>query len=335
MNDEVELAQFRIKYLSKFVDYFVVGESSETFSGKPKPLFFSNLSISIPNISIIEIPRLPFGTADTSRWVREEFQRDYLFHAANALHADSVLSFCDVDEIPSEKQLREGSRLLEGDNRAIIGLRTPTYLRRVNWAQQGDAREWAKAKLVITGFHAGGIRYRNSDVVTKNQGAHFSYLGMDEIAIRKKYAAFSHSELDSDSVELKYLLAVCDTYGVNQTGLYNLPGFGLLKARDAHSLGEVESAFSKMRPTYSGESVFSGSWATRMAASKWVTKIVRENTGVPSNFLAPNSFEGCLAAISDVLAVYMRIPIQKLHSRILKSRFLIPLFLKISRRRQS
>ena len=41
VNDEIELAKFRIGYLKQVVNYFVIGESSLTHSGNSKVLYFA------------------------------------------------------------------------------------------------------------------------------------------------------------------------------------------------------------------------------------------------------------------------------------------------------
>ena len=40
-NDEVDLAEFRIRYLENSVDLFVIGESDQTFTGKSKEQHFA------------------------------------------------------------------------------------------------------------------------------------------------------------------------------------------------------------------------------------------------------------------------------------------------------
>ena len=54
LNDELDLLEFRFRYLSDFVDGFVVFEAEETFAGQSKPLLFTrSITVStnreIPN----------------------------------------------------------------------------------------------------------------------------------------------------------------------------------------------------------------------------------------------------------------------------------------------
>ena len=40
--NELKMLKFRLKYLYNYVDHFVLVESTKTFTGTPKPLFFQN-----------------------------------------------------------------------------------------------------------------------------------------------------------------------------------------------------------------------------------------------------------------------------------------------------
>jgi hypothetical protein len=78
-NDEQELVQLRISYLSPTVDTVFIGEAVETFSGKNKEMTFKPLSDG-KKIFHIQIPKAPSNIEPSDRWNREEFQRDYFLN---------------------------------------------------------------------------------------------------------------------------------------------------------------------------------------------------------------------------------------------------------------
>src|SRR4029077_1834400 len=74
--NELELLEIRLKELGEVVDKFVLVESTLTFQGKPKPLFFrDNASRFAPFQSKIDHVIVDMPETDDP-WVREGFQRN-------------------------------------------------------------------------------------------------------------------------------------------------------------------------------------------------------------------------------------------------------------------
>lgn len=99
--NELDLLEIRLNILNEHVDKFVIGESTQTFSGKEKSLNFkANLSrFSNWKDKIIYVEIEP--TDHESAFERAHFQKESLLGALNSmsLNDDDVVYFGDLDEI--------------------------------------------------------------------------------------------------------------------------------------------------------------------------------------------------------------------------------------------
>src|SRR5437764_14134634 len=76
--NELELLELRLHELEGVVDWFVLVEAGQTFTGKPKELFFeaNRARFARFNICAVTIPRFPENLA--SAWEREAYSRNVL-----------------------------------------------------------------------------------------------------------------------------------------------------------------------------------------------------------------------------------------------------------------
>lgn len=99
-NNEIELLELRLKLLSAYVDYFVIGWSPYTFTGLLKseafPCDMPIMQELGDRVKVVEIERIKAGNA----WERESFSRNALMSGILAADADDVVIISDVDEIP-------------------------------------------------------------------------------------------------------------------------------------------------------------------------------------------------------------------------------------------
>lgn len=109
--NELELLKVRLEELYDVVDHFVIVEASETFSGNPKPLLFTENKEQFEQyqdkiISIV-VDDFPSHTADTAndRWVREEFQRNAILRGLANCKNEDIILISDIDEIPNENSI--------------------------------------------------------------------------------------------------------------------------------------------------------------------------------------------------------------------------------------
>ena len=121
--DELQLASFRINYLSKFVNRTIIFESNKTHSGMIKPLYFKNWYLTLDSsyqkkISIMEINLDKFSES----WDREIFSREFAMNFLRNNFQNEKFILSDIDEIPSISQVQE---ILTTPG--LFHFKTPTY----------------------------------------------------------------------------------------------------------------------------------------------------------------------------------------------------------------
>jgi beta-1,4-mannosyl-glycoprotein beta-1,4-N-acetylglucosaminyltransferase len=225
--NELDLLEKRLELLYDIVDYFVICESSKTFSGLDKPLYFNKnkdryerfkdkiLYYCIPaNKQDIKIEIIneyftnenkSFSHKHNGRKVitlspsvkLEIYQRDCLVVPliGTAIQGDIVL-LSDLDELPNPESL---SYIINNFNPSIIyHFRQTWYTYWINNQVDSEwfgtrAFEFSKLKNASMDYHRfpTEIRSQQLGVIIENGGWHFSYLGGEEaIKIKLKSLAF-------------------------------------------------------------------------------------------------------------------------------------------------
>ena len=122
-NGEYEMLDIRIKILFKYVDYFVIVEANETFSGEPKEFYYEKIKHKYTNIKnkIIyhKINDTPFDVNDIGCnqeylrlalssdnvtyehvcWLKEFYQKEAIKDALKHLNDEDICYVSDIDEI--------------------------------------------------------------------------------------------------------------------------------------------------------------------------------------------------------------------------------------------
>nr|QBK88045.1 MAG: glycosyltransferase family 17 [Marseillevirus LCMAC202] len=192
--NELNMLEFRLTELADIVDHFVIIESTKTFAGKPKPLYFSQntdrFSQFISKITHVIVQDMPAGNA----WDREKHQRNCITRGVNLLKptANDIIVISDADEIPDPVMLARFKR--EG----LKGARRPVqdfYYYNLNCkGRVGNSR------CRIMDYNT--YKKNSPEVHTKSQypavprgGWHFSYFGSEDFIINK-IQQFSHQEFN-------------------------------------------------------------------------------------------------------------------------------------------
>jgi len=182
MNDEMDMLEIRLNILSPYVDKFVIGESTQTFSGNPKSLHYlanwERFDKWGDKITHVIIPEMM--TDDVFQ--RTAFQKDYLRKALRYCEPDDLIIYGDVDEVASEEAVRDGK---EGKLRQLC------YSYYLN---NRSSEDWQGTNIV---------RYRNlknlnelrqeHDPLIENGGWHFTNMGGYD-ALIKKLESYDHQE---------------------------------------------------------------------------------------------------------------------------------------------
>lgn len=195
--NEFKLLDLRLKELNEVVDHFVLVESTKTFTGQDKPLFFNRVKDRYKNARIIHVvvDDMPM---DTDAWGRERYQRNCISKGIDCLtlQDSDIIVITDVDEIPDSVTLETISKA--GLNECSI-LEMDFYY--YNLSCKWDCK-WYHPKVASFAKYKeiGECEYFRkypTNLVIPNGGWHFSYFG-DIDFIRNKINAFSHQEFNTD-----------------------------------------------------------------------------------------------------------------------------------------
>lgn len=236
-NDEIELLELRIKYLSKAVDEFIIFESRTTFSGKSKPLFAENAKIYLEKISSAKIslwnPNFEHMTTEkfSERWpIENETRKQFLERLISERPFDRII-FGDVDEIPSIEQVTIIRNLIVKNDVSVYGINMPNYYRYVNWLVQGVGNKMNAPKTFVGAFPPPLNLLRALDHFDdiNGFGAHLSYLGMSVEQKSKKFGNFSHSEFSGHEIIETFIHTTQNSCAIDHIGRYFFEGRGLLR----------------------------------------------------------------------------------------------------------
>ena len=113
--NELDMLKFRLDYLYDTVDKFILLESTVTFIGAQKELYFQKnkelyeaYKDKIIHVIVDDLPDDdPSKNAIDNAWVREKLQRNLLDRGISQLKLDDndIIVITDLDEIPDRKTL--------------------------------------------------------------------------------------------------------------------------------------------------------------------------------------------------------------------------------------
>lgn len=106
--NEREVMALRIKYLSDFVDGFIICEANRTFKGELKEFTCAEdlkaFDVPTDKVQIIQL-EAPSAEEQPDPWFRERLQRDVLVEAMKRLPGENFFIVSDCDEIISKEGL--------------------------------------------------------------------------------------------------------------------------------------------------------------------------------------------------------------------------------------
>ena len=227
--DEIDLAIFRIEYLSEFVDKIVIAESTLTHSGELKPLYFQEALSQglISRAHDIEVLNLDLSDFSDS-WSREIASREKLIDHIVKKFPHTRFINSDVDEIPSLQSVE----LFLNSPIGNYHFRTQTYYRYANWALLDSHANWNRGVFGYSEspFPRNGGRFTKLPTVNApEKGAHLSYVGRKAQSISRKLESFAHVELNKQYLKSREYIEFVDRYAVDHLGRSRNLGFGILK----------------------------------------------------------------------------------------------------------
>ncbi len=195
-NGEHALLELKLAEMSPWVDYFVIVESSLTFTGLPKPLYFGEAKARygpyLPKILHVVVDEFPDHI--DSAWAREFYQRDMAIAAIGGRWArEDIVLLSDVDEIVRREAV-------EGFRGASANIALETYRYFLNY-RRAD-REGGVEKVGVvrakelqhigSSFARSGLYLHRKEVISAG-GWHFTSIGGSQ-AVLRKLQSYSHQE---------------------------------------------------------------------------------------------------------------------------------------------
>lgn len=205
-NGENRILEIRLNELNKFVDYFVILEFGETFTGLEKKQAINHDLLKKFNNKI----RYYFINSKLSEidpWKREGFQRNHLTKGILDSEPDDIIMVSDVDEIPNLKLLNFRN---VDDWVYAFSLSHSMYklnlVRQVKWIgtklckkKNFKSPQWLRSLKVHKKYSILRLdkllskTYYSKFKIIENSGWHFGWL-MNPETIVKKVNSYSHTE---------------------------------------------------------------------------------------------------------------------------------------------
>ena len=247
--DEEMILDFRLNYLSDYVDKFVVVESSYTHSGKKRDLIFdikkySKFKDKILYLKLDEEPKDLFEIdgkekfdEKNSKYIlnalkRENFQRNHIIKGLKDASSDDMIIISDVDEVPNleENNLNDLKNKIVLFNQKFFYYKFNLKLQSFDWY---GSKACIKANLISpqwlrnikskkypfwrldTLFSKN--KYQNIFFI-KNGGWHFSNMKTAESIEKKMSTYLHHREYDLNPLGAKKINEIMK----NKKAIYNL-----------------------------------------------------------------------------------------------------------------
>lgn len=191
--NELDLLEIRLNILDPYVDYFVIGQSTQTFSGKGKYIFlggddprFDKWRDKIIHVTI------PAITTEDS-FERARFQKEFLKEGLKEAKDNDVIYYGDVDEIWKPQEVL---------NDKVYNLEQLNYCYYLN--QRSSERwvgtivgKWGTIKRKELKDWRANHNYFNE---IPDAGWHFTNMGGPE-QIKKKLEAYDHQEYNNSVIK--------------------------------------------------------------------------------------------------------------------------------------
>ena len=206
--DEDHMVDLRLNILDKYVDYFVISESTKTHQGKEKKV----------NFNINNFPKfknkIKFVIAEYNKNINfqnhiggespiEQHQRNSLIKGIEGAKPEDLIILSDSDEIPDLTKIHEIKK-----NKKYIAFSQSMFMYKLN-LQNLDESNWigskiTKKKNITTMQNLRDLKFKNypfwrldkRNLQIIKGGWHFSYLQNSQ-QILKKIRSFSHGEFNN------------------------------------------------------------------------------------------------------------------------------------------
>jgi beta-1,4-mannosyl-glycoprotein beta-1,4-N-acetylglucosaminyltransferase len=207
--NEIDMLTYRLNILDNIVDHFIIVESTHTFSGKEKKLFFNEnkhlFKKFLEKIVHVIIDDMPYkypniNYKNNEQWKNEHYQRNCISKGLSHinLHKNDVIIISDLDEIPDPttlEKIKNDKIIVECNSLEMdfyyYNLNTKIYDK---WYLSKILSYKKYEELIMT---VQDIRHYNCPIIQK-AGWHLSYFGNSNF-IKNKIEMFSHQEYNHEN----------------------------------------------------------------------------------------------------------------------------------------
>ncbi len=214
--DEDHTVDLRLNVLNKFVDYFVISESTKTHQGKNKKINFDVKNfLKFKNKIIFVIADykqdINFANHTGGESPIEQHQRNSLIEGIKGASSEDLIILSDSDEIPDLKKLSEIKK-----NKKFVAFSQKMFMYKLN-LQNLNESNWigskiTKKKNIKSMQDLRNLKFKNypfwridkSNQQIINGGWHFSFLQTPN-QILNKIKSFSHGEYNDENLSEKII----------------------------------------------------------------------------------------------------------------------------------
>ena len=212
--NEDHIVDLRLNILDKYVDYFVISESTKTHQGKSKKINFD-----VKNFIKFK-DKIKFVVADYDKEINfqthiggespvEQHQRNFLMEGIKDASPEDLIILSDSDEIPDLTKLENINK-----NKKFVAFSQKMFMYKLN-LQNLDESNWIGSKITKKKYIKSMQSLRNlkfkkypfwridkHNLQIINGGWHFSFLQTPQ-QILTKIKSFSHGEFNNENINEK------------------------------------------------------------------------------------------------------------------------------------
>ena len=194
--NELDILKLRMNVLKDVVDYFVISESTVTFSGDPKPLYYNENKEMFKEFEHKIIHNIVDDTPmDCNAFMRDHHQKCAVARGLKDCKPDDIVIFSDVDEIPNPDTLKELLPNVEDGKIYMLAQRlfycyldmeevSGNLLSVTGEFDDVEKKQWLGTKIcrysVLDNYTTEELRNKEQKAIgvrVPNGGWHFSYMG--------------------------------------------------------------------------------------------------------------------------------------------------------------
>ena len=212
--NEDHIVDLRLNILDKYVDYFVISESTKNHQGKDKkinfkiknfPKFKNKIRFLIADYK----DKIDFKNHKGGESIIEQHQRNYLIQGLKDAQPDDLIILSDSDEIPDLEKLKYIKK-----GKKFIAFSQKMFTYKLN-LQNLDESNWIGSKITQKKYiksmqHLRNLKFKKfpfwrldkRSLQIIDGGWHFSYLHSPD-QILNKIKSFSHGEFNIKNISVK------------------------------------------------------------------------------------------------------------------------------------